>query len=82
VSPVKYVLSFYIPEDDILHSHCRENLKSYIHPNYQLFNCNYGDWINNVYANSLEMSHCPSEIAASRNPIDLYVSFQWPLLAI
>jgi hypothetical protein len=30
VSPVKYELGFYIPEDDILHSHCRENLKSYI----------------------------------------------------
>jgi hypothetical protein len=30
VSPVKYELSFYIAEDDILHSHRRENLKSYI----------------------------------------------------
>jgi hypothetical protein len=30
VSPVRYLLGFYIPEDDILHSHCRENLKSYI----------------------------------------------------
>jgi hypothetical protein len=30
VSPVKYKLGFYIPEDDILHSHRRENLKSYI----------------------------------------------------
>jgi hypothetical protein len=30
VSPVKYELGFYIPEDDILHSHCRENLTSYI----------------------------------------------------
>jgi hypothetical protein len=29
VLPVKYELGFYIPEDDILHSHCRENLKSY-----------------------------------------------------
>jgi hypothetical protein len=28
VSPVKYELGFYIPEDDILHSHRRENLKS------------------------------------------------------
>jgi hypothetical protein len=27
---VKYELGFYIPEDGILHSHCRENLKSYI----------------------------------------------------
>jgi hypothetical protein len=30
VSPVKYELGFYIPEDDILHSHRREHLKSYI----------------------------------------------------
>jgi hypothetical protein len=27
---VKYELDIYIPEDDILHSHRRENLKSYI----------------------------------------------------
>jgi hypothetical protein len=30
VSPVKYELGFYIPEDDILHSYRREHLKSYI----------------------------------------------------
>jgi hypothetical protein len=30
VSPVKYEMTFYIPEDDILHSHRLENLKSYI----------------------------------------------------
>jgi hypothetical protein len=30
VSPVKYELGFYIPEDGILGSHRRENLKSYI----------------------------------------------------
>jgi hypothetical protein len=29
VSPVRYALGFYNPEDDILHSHSRENLKSY-----------------------------------------------------
>jgi hypothetical protein len=29
VSPVRHELVFYIPEDDILHSQCRENLKSY-----------------------------------------------------
>jgi hypothetical protein len=28
MSPVKYELGFYIPEVGILHSHCRENLKS------------------------------------------------------
>jgi hypothetical protein len=30
VLPVRYNLGFYIPEDGILHSHCRGNLKSYI----------------------------------------------------
>jgi hypothetical protein len=30
VSPVKYELGFYIPEDGILHTHRSENLKSYI----------------------------------------------------
>jgi hypothetical protein len=30
VSPVKYELGFYIPEDGILHSHLRKNLKSYV----------------------------------------------------
>jgi hypothetical protein len=29
VSPVKYELGFYVPEDDILHSHRREYFKSY-----------------------------------------------------
>jgi hypothetical protein len=29
MSPVKYGLGFYIPEDDILHSYLSENLKSY-----------------------------------------------------
>jgi hypothetical protein len=30
VSPVRYELGFYTPEDGILHSQGRENLKSYI----------------------------------------------------
>jgi hypothetical protein len=30
VSPVKYELDFYIPEYAILHSDCRENLRSYM----------------------------------------------------
>jgi hypothetical protein len=30
VSPVKYELGFYIPGDDNLHRHRRENLKYYI----------------------------------------------------
>jgi hypothetical protein len=29
VSPVRYEIGFYIPEDDILHSHCRDNVKYY-----------------------------------------------------
>jgi hypothetical protein len=30
VSPLRYELSFYIPEDGILHSQHRENIKSYM----------------------------------------------------
>jgi hypothetical protein len=30
VSPVKYGLCFYIPEEGILHNHRRDNLKTYI----------------------------------------------------
>jgi hypothetical protein len=30
VSPVKYKLGFYISEEAILHSHCREKVRSYI----------------------------------------------------
>jgi hypothetical protein len=30
VSPVRYELDLYIPEDGILHCHRRENLKSYL----------------------------------------------------
>jgi hypothetical protein len=30
MSPVRYELRFYIPENDIIHSYRRENLKSYI----------------------------------------------------
>jgi hypothetical protein len=38
VSPVKYELGFYIPEDDILHSHRGDHRKRRIHSgNYCLF---------------------------------------------
>jgi hypothetical protein len=37
VSPVKYKLDFYIPEDDILHNHLRETLKSYVDNVVSLF---------------------------------------------
>jgi hypothetical protein len=30
MSPVRYELGFYVPEYSVLHSHCRENLTSYI----------------------------------------------------
>jgi hypothetical protein len=30
MSPVRYELGFYIPEDSILRSHCCENLLSYV----------------------------------------------------
>jgi hypothetical protein len=30
MSPVRYELGFYIPEDAILHSHRRENLRTYM----------------------------------------------------
>jgi hypothetical protein len=35
VSPVKYELCSFIPEDEILHSHRRENLESYIQYNFE-----------------------------------------------
>jgi hypothetical protein len=35
VSPVRYELGFYIPEDDILHSDRREHLRSYKSENQQ-----------------------------------------------
>jgi hypothetical protein len=35
MSPVRCELGFYIPEDDILHSHCRDNL-SFLLPSYFL----------------------------------------------
>jgi hypothetical protein len=38
VSPVKYELGSYIPVDDILHSHRRENLKSYRYESCSLKN--------------------------------------------
>jgi hypothetical protein len=33
VSPVRYELGSYIPEDDILHSNCLENLESDMNAN-------------------------------------------------
>jgi hypothetical protein len=39
VSPVKYEIGFYISDDDILHSHCRDSLKSY----ESEIDCQYGN---------------------------------------
>jgi hypothetical protein len=50
VSPVKYKLGFYIPEDDILHSHRHENLKSYI----ALTGCTL-QWRRNVFPVKYEL---------------------------
>jgi hypothetical protein len=43
VSPVTYELSSYIPEDGILHSHRRENLKSYTELNVCIFKPSWGN---------------------------------------
>jgi hypothetical protein len=41
VSPVKYNLGLYISEDDILHSHRRENLKYYMNRRtFKISSCN------------------------------------------
>jgi hypothetical protein len=49
VSPVRYELGFYIPEDGILHSHRRENLRSYrlycILWCVRIVNRNYIEWL-------------------------------------
>jgi hypothetical protein len=48
VSPVKYEQGFYIPEDGILHSHRRENLKSYMFVTaYGVFQPFFGIVMNN-----------------------------------
>jgi hypothetical protein len=41
VFPARYKLDFYIPEDDILRSYLRENLKSYIDNGSS---SSYGGW--------------------------------------
>jgi hypothetical protein len=43
VSPVKYELSFYIPEDGSVHSHRREVLKSYMIQTNNFIICDF--WI-------------------------------------
>jgi hypothetical protein len=37
MSPVRYELGFYITEGDILHSHRRDNLKSYLATDVDIF---------------------------------------------
>jgi hypothetical protein len=43
VSPLRYELGFYIPEDGILQSHRRENLKTYIVRNHFVHVTKNGD---------------------------------------
>jgi hypothetical protein len=51
VSPVKYEVGFYVPEDGILHSHCRANVITHSinvlnmnSASYGFESC-YGDWV-------------------------------------
>jgi hypothetical protein len=44
VSPVKYELSFYIPEYAFPHSHCREGLRSYIYGQNYLRGLTLSPW--------------------------------------
>jgi hypothetical protein len=46
VSPVRYGLGLYIPEDDILHSHRRGNLKSYNYSHTSLNKTQFTDRAN------------------------------------
>jgi hypothetical protein len=56
VSPVKYELGFYIPEDAILHSHRRESSKS-----YKYFSTRSGSSI------KFEYSYLKTELGGSSN---------------
>jgi hypothetical protein len=50
VFPVKYELRFYIPEDNILHSHRRENLTSYkYYVNFRLVDIGYRQLLDGEY---------------------------------
>jgi hypothetical protein len=53
VSPVKYELAIYIPQDDILHSHRRENLKSYL-PKLNYINDTGVEMVEHLFLNSDE----------------------------
>jgi hypothetical protein len=52
VSPVKYELGFYIPEDDVLHSHRRENLKSYSERSLAMVYRTQNHWVSGVSPSS------------------------------
>jgi hypothetical protein len=67
VSPVKYELGFYIPEDAILHSHCRENLRSYTE---------YVDCSNKFASVYPAPEHCSVSIARYGR-VDLYLAFTY-----
>jgi hypothetical protein len=55
MSPVKYELGFYIPEDAILHSHCRENRKYNI--NTELQNYVNTSWARRPHVNEQKVEH-------------------------
>jgi hypothetical protein len=58
MSPVRYELGFYIPEDAILRSHCRENLKSYISHS----------WFQRVWSSSVIVGHVVGSYGHGNEP--------------
>jgi hypothetical protein len=52
VSPVKYRLGFYIPEDTILHSYRRENFKC-----YNIENCCFFFFTSSIVRNSKSLEN-------------------------
>jgi hypothetical protein len=64
VSPVRYELGFYIPEDDILHSHRREYLKSSVdNERFRVLR-----YVLGVVTTSLSWGRC-SDLQCSWNPL-------------
>jgi hypothetical protein len=63
VSPVKYELGFYIPEDNILHSDRRESLKSYV----------IGFFFRNSFG-ALPSGRAVEDVAKSLTPIAVHVN--------
>jgi hypothetical protein len=68
VSPVKYEMGFYIPEDDILHSHRRENLKSYTYVHNTLAYADRNVYVAVVTECSLLLEHYHNHFNATSDP--------------